>query len=423
VNRFFYLLNTRRFAPIFTTSLLGALNDNILKNTLVILVVFQASSWTTLDSAIIAPLIGTLFILPFFLFSGLAGELCDTLDKAAIARAVKLLEIFLMGLATIGFTLHSFTLLAFIVFGMGLHSTFFGPLKYSILPQHLHDNELVSANTLMESGTFIAILMGAILGGFFGQISHGGSIAGLIGTSIAIIGYIASRSIPGASSEIPKTPIGFTIFTQTARAIGYASSNRIRFFSILGISWFWLYGALFLTYFPTIVNTILHANESIVTLFLTLFSIGIAIGSIAYAFLSHHSVKLSLMVAGAIGMGIFGMDFTYCIATYQNTIGHFENIIFYRLLLDTVLIGLSGGAFSVPLYTIIQRNCDDTIRSRVIAANNIFNALFMVVGSLLCMIAIHFGATVAHILGTLSLATLSLSLIVSRHPSTFNKTL
>jgi MFS family permease len=411
VNRFFYLLNTRRFAPIFTTSLLGALNDNILKNTLVILVVFQASTWTTLDSAIIAPLIGALFILPFFLFSGLAGELCDTLDKAVIARAVKLLEILLMVLATVGFALHSFTLLAFIVFGMGLHSTFFGPLKYSILPQHLHDNELVSANTLMESGTFVAILLGAILGGFFGQISHGGSIAGLIGTSIAIVGYIASRTIPTASLQSPNTLIRFTVFAQTAKAIGYASSNRTRFFSILGISWFWLYGALFLTYFPTIVNTTLHANESVVTLFLALFTIGIAMGSVAYAILSHHTVKLSLMIAGAIGMGIFGMDFAYCIATYQNTIELFENITFYRLLLDTILIGLLGGLFSVPLYTIIQRSSDDSVRSRVIAANNIFNALFMVTGSLLCMMAVHFGATVSHILGILSLTTLSLSLI------------
>lgn len=411
MNRFFYLLNTRRFAPIFTTSLLGALNDNILKNTLVILVVFQASTWTTLDSAIIAPLIGALFILPFFLFSGLAGELCDTLDKAVIARAVKLLEILLMVLATVGFALHSFTLLAFIVFGMGLHSTFFGPLKYSILPQHLHDNELVSANTLMESGTFVAILLGAILGGFFGQISHGGSIAGLIGTSIAIVGYIASRTIPTASSQSPNTLIRFTVFAQTAKAIGYASSNRTRFFSILGISWFWLYGALFLTYFPTIVNTTLHANESVVTLFLALFTIGIAMGSVAYAILSHHTVKLSLMSAGAIGMGIFGMDFAYCIATYQNTIELFENITFYRLLLDTILIGLLGGVFSVPLYTIMQRSSDDSVRSRVIAANNIFNALFMVTGSLLCMIAVHFGATVSHILGMLSLTTLSLSLI------------
>lgn len=411
MNRFFYLLNTRRFAPIFTTSLLGALNDNILKNTLVILVVFQASSWTTLDSAIIAPLIGALFILPFFLFSGLAGELCDTLDKAAIARAVKLLEILLMTLATIGFTFHSFTLLAFIVFGMGLHSTFFGPLKYSILPQHLHDNELVSANTLMESGTFVAILLGAILGGFFGQISHGGSIAGLMGTAIAIMGYIASRTIPHASSQIPKTPIRFTIFSQTARAIDYASSNRTRFLSILGISWFWLYGALFLTYFPTIVNTILQAHESVVTLFLALFTIGIAMGSITYAVLSHHTVNTRLIIIGAIGMGIFGMDFAYCTESYQNTIELFENITFYRLLLDTILIGLLGGVFSVPLYTIVQRSSDDSVRSRVIAVNNIFNALFMVTGSLLCMIAVHFGATVSHILGMLSLVTLLLSLI------------
>ena len=407
MNRFFYLLCTRRFAPIFATSVLGALNDNILKNTLVILVVFQASSWTTLNSAIIAPLIGGLFILPFFLFSGLAGELCDTFDKAAIARIIKLLEIFLMTLATIGFFLHSFELLAFIVFGMGLHSTFFGPLKYSILPQHLHDNELVSANTLMESGTFIAILMGAILGGVFGQITHGGTIAGLIGTSIAIIGYSASRTIPPAGSLAPNIlPVRFTIFTQTVRAIGYAYANRTLFFSILSISWFWLYGALFLTYFPTIVNTTLHATASLVTVFLTLFTVGIALGSIIYAFLSHHTVRISLIIMGAMGMGIFGMDFAYCTITFQDTIALFENITLYRLLLDTLLIGILGGIFSVPLYTIVQRTSDATVRSRVIAANNIFNALFMVAGSLLCMMAIHFGATVSTILGTLSLTTL-----------------
>jgi len=381
-----YLLKTKRFAPLFVVQFLGAFNDNIFKNTLAILVTFHAASWTSLPLGILAPLIGAIFILPFFIFSGLAGALADKYDKASLARLVKLLEFGLMSIATLGFYMHWFSLLLVVVFGMGLHSTLFGPIKYAIIPQHMGENELVMANALVESGTFGAILLGTLGGGLIAASAYGGIIAGVMGMAIALIGYVCSRYIPTAPSLNTQMSLSYNIFAQTAQTLKLAYANKTVFLSIIAISWFWLYGALLLTQFPAFVKVVLEGDETTVTLLLSLFTIGIGVGSFLCEKLSHHTIRPSLIILGALGMGFFGIDFALTSSSFVPVEALFSSSTFWHILIDLTLIALFGGLFSVPLYAIMQRQSDPEFRSRIIAANNILNALFMVLGAVLTMV-------------------------------------
>lgn len=401
-----YLLKTRRFAPLFGTQFLGAFNDNLFKNTLAVILTFQAAEWTSLSSALLAPLIGAIFILPFFLFSGLAGELSDKYDKARLSRIVKVWEIFLMVIATVGFATHSFMTLLIVVFGMGMHSTLFGPIKYSIIPQHMGENELISANALVESGTFAAILLGTLMGGIVSGIPNGGVIAGIAAIGVALIGYIFSRYIPSAPSLSPQMPFSLNLFAQTFNTLRLAYQNRIVFLAILAISWFWLYGALLLSQFPSFVQTVLMGDETTVTILLSLFTVGIGAGSILCERLSHHSIRPSLVVIGAIGMGLSGIDFALT-AQHFTAVGEINaNPQFFHILFDLMLIGVFGGLYSVPLYALMQRRSEAHSRSRIIAANNILNALFMVSGAVVTMILLEGGWDIPDILLMIAIATL-----------------
>ncbi|WP_298692688.1 MFS transporter [uncultured Sulfuricurvum sp.] len=400
-----YLLKTRRFAPLFTAQFLGAFNDNLFKNTLAVILTFQAAQWTSISSALLAPLIGAVFILPFFLFSGLAGEVADSFDKARLARIVKVWELFLMVIATVGFNLHSFGLLMAVIFGMGMHSTLFGPIKYSIIPQHMGENELVSANALVESGTFAAILLGTIGGGLLAAHPNGGVIAGIIGSAVAAIGYIASRQIPTAPSLTPNRSLSFNLFAQTLNSVRLANGNRVVFLSILAISWFWLYGALLLSQFPSFVKTVLMGDEATVTILLSLFTVGIGAGSMVCERLSHHTIRPSLIVAGAIGMSIAGIDFALNAQSFQAVSTLNSNPAFWRILADLVLIGVFGGLYSVPLYAIMQNRSDAQVRSRIIAANNILNALFMVGGAVATMMLLENGWSIPSIFLMIAIGT------------------
>jgi len=400
-----YLLKTRRFAPLFGTQFLGAFNDNLFKNTLAVILAFQGAQWTTINISLLAPLIGAIFILPFFIFSGMAGELADRYDKARLARVVKVWEVLLMTLATAGFFFHSFELLLLVIFGMGMHSTLFGPIKYSIIPQHMGENELITANALVESGTFAAILLGTILGGILSIFPNGGIIAGAVATLLAVLGYLISRFIPTAPSLIPHTPISLNLPMQTINALRLAYDNRIVFLSILAISWFWLYGALLLSQFPTLVKTILMGNETTVTVMLSLFTLGIGIGSILCEKLSAHTIRPSLIVVGAIGMAIFGIDFALGAQTFHTHATLYEMMEFWHILVDLVFIGLFGGLYSVPLYALMQARSDAQVRSRIISANNILNALFMVLGAIATMLLLENGWSIPDILLGTALAT------------------
>lgn len=400
-----YLLRTRRFAPLFGTQFLGAFNDNLFKNTLAVLLTFQGAQWTTINTSLLAPITAAIFILPFFLFSGMAGELADRYDKARLARVVKVWEIFLMILATIGFWLHSFELLLMIVFGMGMHSTLFGPIKYSIIPQHMKENELITANALVESGTFAAILLGTILGGILSIFPNGGIIASGIATLLALLGYLLSRFIPTAPSSMPHAPISFNLPQQTLNALRLAYDNRIVFLSILAISWFWLYGALLLSQFPALVKTVLMGDETTVTLLLSFFTLGIGIGSIACEKLSAHTIRPSLIVVGAMGMAIFGIDFALGAQAFHPQVAPYERMEFGHILIDLTLIGVFGGLYSVPLYALMQARSDAHVRSRIISANNILNALFMVLGAIATILLLQNGWNIPDILLSAALAT------------------
>ena len=384
----FALLKTRRFAPFFVTQFLGAFNDNLFKNALVVLLTFHAAGWTALAPEILSNLAAGLFILPFFLFSATAGQLADKYDKARLARLVKGLEMAIMGIAALGFFLHSLAVLLGALFLLGLHSTLFGPVKYAILPQHLHADELVGGNALVESGTFVAILLGTLAGGLLAGTGGSPVRIALAGLALAAMGYLASRRIPSAPAPEPQLVVNLNPFSETRRNIGFARHNRTVFLAILGISWFWLFGALFLAQFPVFAKNVLGGDEALVTLLLSVFTVGIGAGSLLCEKLSGKSVEPGLIPLGAIGLTLFGLDLFFAspaappLAAPLALKALLALPELRRVLFDLFAIGLSGGLFIVPLYVLLQTGSDPMHRARIIAANNILNALFMVAGAL-----------------------------------------
>jgi MFS family permease len=384
----FGLLATRRFAPFFLTQFLGAFNDNLFKNALVVLLTFHAVSWTTLAPEILTNLAAGIFILPFFLFSATAGQLADKYDKARLARLVKVLEMLIMGLAALGFFLHSLLVLLGALCLLGLHSTLFGPVKYAILPQHLYADELVGGNALVESGTFVAILLGTLAGGLLAGLGgHPGWIA-FAGLLLAVVGYFASCAIPPAPAPVPELVLNLNPFSETWRNIGFARRERSVFLAILAISWFWLYGALFLAQFPVYAKNVLGGDEVSVTLLLAVFTVGIGFGSMLCERLSGRQVEIGLVPFGAIGLSLFGLDLLFASpATLPPgaplLIGPLLGLPeIWRVLFDLLGLGVFGGFFIVPLYVLIQVRSSPQHRARIIATNNIMNALFMVLGAL-----------------------------------------
>jgi MFS family permease len=384
----FGLLKQKRFAPFFATQFLGAFNDNLFKNALVVLLTFQAAQWTTLAPGLLANMAAGIFILPFFLFSATAGQLADKYDKAMLARLVKVLEMVIMGVAAAGFFLHSLPVLMGALFLLGCHSTLFGPVKYAIIPQHLHDDELVGGNALIEAGTFVAILIGTLAGGLLaGSVEHPVWIA-VGGFVVAAAGYLTSRGIPAAPAPAPELKVNLNPFSETWRNIAFARQNRTVFLSILGISWFWLYGALFLAQFPAYAKFVLGGGESAVTLLLATFTVGIGIGSMLCERMSGKHVEIGLVPFGSIGLTLFGLDLYFASpvgmagTTPHELLALLSIPAVWRVLFDLMMLGAFGGFFIVPLYALVQLRSSPEHRARIIAANNILNALFMVVGAL-----------------------------------------
>ena len=384
----FGLLKQKRFAPFFATQFLGAFNDNLFKNALVVLLTFQAAQWTTLAPGLLANLAAGIFILPFFLFSATAGQLADKYDKAMLARLVKVLEMLIMGVAAAGFFLHSLPVLMGALFLLGCHSTLFGPVKYAIIPQHLHADELVGGNALIEAGTFVAILIGTLAGGLLaGSVEHPAWIA-VGGFLVALAGYLTSRGIPAAPAPAPELKVNLNPFSETWRNIAFARQNRTVFLSILGISWFWLYGALFLAQFPAYAKFVLGGGESAVTLLLATFTVGIGVGSMLCERMSGKHVEIGLVPFGSIGLTLFGLDLYFASpvglagTTPHELLALLSIPAVWHVLFDLMLLGVFGGFFIVPLYALVQLRSSAEHRARIIAANNILNALFMVVGAL-----------------------------------------
>ncbi|BAK76975.1 phospholipid/glycerol acyltransferase [Pseudogulbenkiania sp. NH8B] len=414
----FGLLKARRFAPFFVTQFLGAFNDNLFKNALVVLLTFQTSQWTTLKAEVLANLAAGIFILPFFLFSATAGQLADKYDKARLARLVKVLEMVIMAVAATGFWLHSLAVLLSALFLLGLHSTLFGPVKYAILPQHLNETELVGGNALVEAGTFVAILIGTLAGGLLaGSVAHPAWIA-VGGLLVALLGFLTSWRIPTAPAPCPELKVNPNPLTETWRNIGFARQNRTVFLSILGISWFWLYGALYLAQFPAYAKNVLGGNESVVTLLLATFTVGIGAGSLLCERLSGKRIEIGLVPFGSIGLTLFGVDFAFASpsalsgATPLGIGALLSQPWAWRVLFDLVMLGMFGGFFIVPLYALVQLRSSPEHRARIIAANNILNALFMVAGALAAAGLLGAGLPIPALFGIAALCNAAVAIYI-----------
>jgi MFS family permease len=387
----FQLMREQRYRPFFFTQFLGAFNDNVFKTVLITLVTFHASSLTQMDGGKLATLLPGLFILPFFLFSATAGQIADKYEKSKIIRLVKIFEICIMLFASAGFYLHQIGLLACALFMMGMHSTLFGPVKYAYLPQHLNETELVGGNGMLEMGSFVAILLGQVLGAWLGDQQHHVLVTTLTVLGLAGLGYLVSCSIPHSPAGAPHLKICWNPLSATYRNLSEVWHKQNLWISIIGISWFWFYGATLLAQFPNLAKTVFHGDGSVFILLLSTFSLGIGIGSLLCEKLSKHHVELGLVLLGASGLSLFGIDFYLaCHASQQSDVlrpvildylAFMQQASHWRVLADIIGIGLFGGLYIVPLYAYIQSHAKKSHQSRVIAANNIMNALFMVISA------------------------------------------
>jgi 1-acyl-sn-glycerol-3-phosphate acyltransferase len=367
----FRLLAERRFGPFFGVQFLGAMNDNVFKQALVILLAYQTASFTSMSSDTLQNLAQALFILPFFLFSATAGQLADKYEKSRLITITVAIELGVMLLGAAGLLMRNLSLLLAALFLGGVQSALFGPVKYAILPQQLRESELIGGNALVETGTSIAILAGMILGGWM-VAQPGWGIAGvaILTCALSAAGIALSRFIPRAPAPDPELAINANPLQETWRILRFAAGNRVVFLSILGISWFWFYGALLVTQFPNLVRNVLHGNEQVVTQLLVVFSIGVGAGSLLCERLSGHKVELGLVPFGSIGITLFGLDLGFAASASAAPHG--------RVLADLFLLGAFGGLYIVPLYALVQNRSAPARRSRIIAANNVLNALFIV---------------------------------------------
>ena len=357
----FSLLTQRRFGPFFATQFLGAFNDDVFKNALLILIAFQVVGVGSSDSNTSINLAAGIFILPFFLFSASAGQLADKYEKSFLIRLIKLFEISIMICAAVGLYLRSVPFLIGVLFLMGTQSALFGPVKYGILPQLLGDDELIGGNGLVGMGTFMAILLGTMAGGLLVGIPDGGTIAvGMIIVAIACMGYWVSRSIPPVPTVDPGLKVNWNALTETWRIIQFTRQSRTVFLSVIGISWFWFFGATYLAQFPNFTRVVLHGNEQVVTLLLALFSVGVGVGSLFCERLSGRMVELGLVPFGSIGLTVFGIDIFFAVpdAAAGELVGAIQFLQApgsWRVSADVILIGLFGGFYVVPLYALVQQ--------------------------------------------------------------------
>ena len=383
----FALLGQRRFGPFFWVQFLGAGNDNLFKFAFTVLVTYQLQvAW--LPPAMAGLVIGALFILPFVLFSATSGQLADKYPKERLIRFVKNLEIAIMVLAGWGFIVQNVPVLLGCVFLMGLHSTLFGPVKFAYLPQHLGERELTGGNGMVEMGTFVAILLGQVAGGLLIAIpGQGGWYVAVGCVAVAVLGRAVSQAVPLSPATDPGLKINWNPFTETWRNLKLAHGNVVVFRSLLGISWMWFFGAVFLSMFPAFARDVLHGNEQVASLLLVVFSVGIGTGALLCEVLSKRHVEIGLVPLGAIGMSVFAVDLYFAARGLAPAAGYtlaafVAQPAHWRVMADLALLSLFAGIYSVPMYALIQLRIQPTHRARIIAANNILNALFMIVSSL-----------------------------------------
>ncbi len=379
------LVRQRRFGPFFATQALGAFNDNVFKQALIIMITYQGLVLFGMDAGRLVNFAAIVFILPFFLFSATAGQVADRFEKSGLIRKIKAFEIAVMGLATLGFWLDSISFLLGVLFLMGTQSAFFGPIKYSILPQVLETHELVKGNGQVSMGTFVAILLGSLAGGALIAVDDVGWVwVSAMVLAIAVTGYAWSRRIPAVPVSDPELKVDLNIVRQTLKMMGYVRENPVVFRSILGNSWFWFFGSVLLAQLPPLIQAHLRGDESVAVMMFTLFSIGIGGGSLLCDKLSFRRVEIGLVPLGSLGLSVFGIDLYFAahglaaVAEPVGIGGFLARDGSVRFVIDVLLLGVSGGFYIVPLLAVIQHRSRPDKRSRVIAGANVLNALLMV---------------------------------------------
>ncbi|MCW5623628.1 MAG: MFS transporter [Burkholderiales bacterium] len=412
----FALLAQRRFAPFFWTQFFGAGNDNLFKLAFTMLVTYQVEvDW--LPPAQAGLVIGALFILPFLLFSATSGQLADKHDKARLMRWVKSFELAVMALACLGFYTSHIPLLLVCVFLMGLHSTLFGPVKYAYMPQHLTPHELTGGNGMVETGTFIAILVGSLAGGLLITAGEGGRVAALACLGLALAGRVTAHFIPPSPSAQPGLKINWNPLSETWRNLVLAHRQLALFRSLLGISWMWFFGAVFLANFPSFAHEVLHGDEHVASALLVVFSLGIGAGALTCEKASRGLVEIGLVPVGAIGMSVFAIDLYFAATALapgdMMTLSQFMAVpANWRVLADLALLAFFAGLYSVPMYALIQVRAPVSHRARIIAANNILNALFIIASSVMAGVALRAGWTIPEVFLAVGLLNVAVALYI-----------
>ncbi|MDR3436898.1 MFS transporter [Telmatospirillum sp.] len=417
----FALFAHRRFLPLFLTQFLGALNGNLFKNASIVLILYRLGNGQMAGGKVLATIAIGLFVLPFFLFSATAGNLADRFDKAVVIRASKCFEIAAAMLAAYALATDIAWMLLTALFLLGTQAALFGPLKYGILPDLLAPEELLAANGLIEAGTFLAILAGTLIGSLTVLTTDGILIVQTMVVATAVLGWITSLAIPPTRARAPQLAIGWNMATETSLLLRDVAASPSLLASILGVSWFWLAGATYLTQFPAFAKDALNAGPDVVSLFLVMFSIGISIGSMLCQRLLRGKASLRFGSAGALGMALFGLDFVFSATPLGNTNGELATAATFlahpsswRLLADLMGTAISAGVYVVPLYTVMQQLAPPSHRARVIAANNVINALFMTVAAGIAAASLAAGLGIKDILAAMAAANIAVAILTHR---------
>lgn len=408
------LLLKRRFLPLFITQFLGAFNDNFFKNALVVLITYFLADRLSIQPAILVTLTGCLLILPLFLFSAQAGFLADKFEKAKLIQVIKFAEVILMIVGALGFLLQNVILLMAVLFFLGVQASFFGPLKYSILPFHLSKDELLGGNALIETGTFLAILLGNILGAALIARQSGLTIIASLVILFAVLGFISSYFIPKAQATDPMLKIPLNMFKASWKVVEFTRKTPKIWLCILGISWFWFVGFSFLAEFPSLAKDYVGGNEQVFVLFMAIFSIGIGLGSMLCNRLLKGRIEGRYVPWAALGLSLFTIDLYFStrleshgasdalmtLSEFFHTANH------WRIVLDMLFISICAGVYIVPLYAIMQAEAKNSHKARVIASNNIMNAFFMTIAAIATMGMIKLNFTIPEIFLFLGLINL-----------------
>lgn len=417
-NTSLYLLKERRFLPLFMTQFFGAFNDNAFKLAMLTLISYRLTN-TQAQSEFYQALASALFIIPFFLFSAISGQLADKYDKALLTRLIKTFEVMLIVIGGLGLYLSNIFLMMITLTGMGVHSAFFGPIKYAILPDHLLQKELLVATGFIEGSTFLAILLGTTLGTLSIGINTSSPYIAIWMTLLAsFLGLIASIFIPPAPSSTADLKIDIQLWRATWLMLKQANKAPGLLVAILTISWFWLVGAILLTKLPDYCHYVLGANTSVFALFLALFSIGIALGSVFINLILRGNITLNLVPPAMLAFTCFIFDIYWASPTIEEkelflTFGSFfSHLNHWRIALDLFMLGFCGGLFVVPLYTYLQVASPADSRARTIAANNIYNSLFMVIGTGIVMLLLHFSVSIPKVFLIFSLLNAIVSVVL-----------